>query len=126
MIAQTAGNKIAMTNRILNTNNSMKITLDMIFTQEGDYVTAFCPALDVSGYGRSVKEAKKSLQIELKIFIEETVKRGTLEEYLLDKGWTLQRMPKPDYKPPVFKLSKHSDLIKASINVAQESVCLPV
>lgn len=115
-----------MSNKSSNTCNGFKIMLDIIYKQEDEHVVSFCPALDVSGYGYSVNEAKKSFHIELKIFLEETTKHGTFERYLLEKGWTLKRIPKPSYIPPVFDLSKNKNMLKASIDITRERVCLPV
>ena len=68
--------------------------------KEGDYLVAYCPMLELSSYGKTLEEAKQGFEGAMRIFIEETVKRGTLERELLGLGWTLRQKPSCEYRPP--------------------------
>jgi len=68
--------------------------------KEGDYLVAYCPVLELSSYGKTVEEAKQGFEGAIRIFIEETAKRGTLERELLSLGWTLRQKPSCEYRPP--------------------------
>jgi len=61
---------------------------------------AFCPALDLSGYGYTIEESKKSFEKNLEIFFEETIEKGTIYNVLLNLGWSLKKKPKYDFIPP--------------------------
>jgi len=75
-----------------------------LFKDEGHFI-AHCPALDISSYGDDEEEAKKMFNEAVTIFLEEVEQRGTLDSVLLDLGWSLQRKPEINYRPP------HPDLI---------------
>ncbi len=78
-------------------NVIIKVMVEVLFTHEDDYVIATCPALNVSSYGKTEKEAKKNFDEAIEIFFEETNRKGTLEKNLVKNGWTLS--PK-SYDPP--------------------------
>lgn len=87
-----------MTNKIYKSGMQLSIEVDVFIAIDGDYYVAYCPALNLSSYGRSAQEATDSFKIELEIFVEETNRKGTLEKYLLQNGWNLQLHK---YTPPV-------------------------
>lgn len=111
-----------MTNHIRKSKDSIKLQLDVLFIQEDKYIVAYCPALEISGYGKSQSEAKAAFEIEIKIFIDETSKNGNLEKYLLKQGWILKQLPKLDYQPPRIPLS----ITNKAINVISHNVALPI
>ena len=79
------------------------ISVDIMIIEEGEYFVAYCPALELTSYGTSQVEAKKSFADAVKIFIEETEKKGTLATVLLSLGWTLRQKPVTTYVPPITK-----------------------
>ena len=92
----------------------IKVNIDVIFFKEDGKVIAYSPALDLSAYGSSLKDAQKSFDSVFKIYIEETDKKGTLIEDLLKHGWTIQTNPVPVFTPPKMekKLYKSLDVLK--------------
>lgn len=58
-----------------------------VFEEEGQYV-ALCPELNVSSFGDSVEEAKRSLKEAVELFLEECDSMGTLCEVLSEAGFT--------------------------------------
>ena len=56
--------------------------------KEDDLYAALCPSLNVSSFGESIDEAKKSLVEALEIFVEECSEMGTLDEVLEESGFT--------------------------------------
>ena len=111
-----------MTNRIHKSKDSITLQLDVLIIKEEDYFVAYCPALELSSYGKSQSEAKAAFKVDIKIFIDETAKNGNLEKYLLKQGWTLQRIPELDYQPPRIPLS----IANKAINVISQNVALPI
>lgn len=77
-----------------------------IFThiiREKDTYIVYAPALDLSAYGVSVEAAKKNFHDTLTIFLQETIKKGTLEEILLELGWEkIEDGKAPYWNPPQF------------------------
>lgn len=109
-----------MTNNIMKSDSKCEVLVEVTFVKEEKYIVAYCPALQLTGYGYTEEEAKKSFETELDIFLEETTKRGSLEKYLLENGWILQRVPKFSYKPPRTKISTVGIMLK------QEQFAIPV
>jgi predicted RNase H-like HicB family nuclease len=56
--------------------------------KEDDIYVALCPSLNVSSFGETIEEAKKSLVEALEIFIEECSEMGTIDQVLEESGFT--------------------------------------
>ena len=95
--------------------------VDVVILKEDEYFVAYCPALELSAYGKKEKEALASFKNEINIFIEETAKKGTLEKYLLKQGWKLQQTPKIKYQPP--KLS--NQILRSAQGKYSQEVYIP-
>jgi predicted RNase H-like HicB family nuclease len=79
-----------MKKEIIQTDGkTVKATVQVFIIKEGDYYVSYCPALEVSSYAKSSKDAKKRFEEALDIFFEETIKAGTFEKELLKLGWIL-------------------------------------
>lgn len=79
----------------------VRANIEVLLIAEDDQWIAFCPALQVSSYGDTKAEAKRAFLAAVKIFVDETAKRGTLERELLQLGWRLISVPRPIYEPPI-------------------------
>ena len=58
--------------------------------KEGSMFTAYCPELDVASCGHTPEEAKKNLGEVIAIQLEETAKLGTLKDFLVEAGYTVE------------------------------------
>jgi len=76
------------------------------FVDDGVYIV-YCPALDLSGYGYSIEEAKKSFSEVFKQHITYCINKNTLYEDLLKHGWNVRGKKSRDIKAP-----KLEDLLK--------------
>ncbi|MCI2430140.1 hypothetical protein LM602_01630 [Candidatus Acetothermia bacterium] len=67
--------------------------------REGHMYTAYCRELDLASCGRTVEEAWKNLYQVFEIFLEETSKKGTLQELLEEAGLIPrgETMERPEY-----------------------------
>ena len=65
-----------------------KITFKVEVFREGNVYVAICPELNVSSFGDTVDEAKKSLLKAVEAFLEECERMGTSEEVLEEAGFT--------------------------------------
>lgn len=103
--------------------NTITVALQVMLYKEGDFSVAYCPALELSSYGDNNKTAQSEFKNALAIFIEETMKRGTLEKELLSLGWALQKIPKVIYDPPKLNMSEllatkhHSELYTGNVAI---------
>ena len=91
-----------MPNEILKKSDSTIVNVQVYVGQQGDYFVAYCPALELSSYGDSEKDAKDAFEEALNIFMKDTHQKGTFEKVLLKLGWSLKQKPKPLYIPPHF------------------------
>ncbi len=67
-----------------------------VLKEEGRYV-AYTPALDLSTSGESEMQVKQRFGEAVRLFFEELVKMGTLDEVLSELGWKkLER----NWQPP--------------------------
>jgi hypothetical protein len=67
---------------------NFQASLPITFLREGKRFVAYTPALDLSTSGTTFEQTKKRFTEAVRIFLEECYKLGTLEEVLLDLGWT--------------------------------------
>ncbi len=54
--------------------------------REGGMYTAYCREFDLASCGRTVEEAWQNLHEAFKILLEETAKKGTLQDLLEEAG----------------------------------------
>jgi len=63
-------------------NPPFLFNLSVIFLREGDSFIAYSPALDLSTSASSFEKARSRFSEAARLFFEEIIKRGTLEEVL--------------------------------------------
>ena len=73
------------------------VRVQVAFIREGKYIVAYAPALELSSYGKTQIQAQQAFAGAMKVFLDETERKGTLERILLKLGWNLA-MDK--YEPP--------------------------
>ena len=71
----------------------------IVFEDDGNHIF-YCPALDLSGYGKSESDAYKSFHEVLSEYFRYTSNKGTLAEDLKKLGWTLKKSIKNRAIPP--------------------------
>ncbi|MBS1524824.1 MAG: hypothetical protein JST19_04185 [Bacteroidetes bacterium] len=106
-------------------NRVVHVMLEVDLYKQGDYIVSYCPSLELSSFGSTEDEAKEGFEGALHSFIEDTHYKGTLERVLLDLGWSLTKIPKVNYQPPITKVrtrARNASLIR-TIN---ERVAIPV
>ena len=101
---------------------SVSADITVMLYQQGDYIMAYCPALDLSSYGKTEKEAIKSFDEALDIFLEYCRENGTLEQNLVACGWKLRH----GYLQPQ-EVNVPIELLKAKkLHSFDQKVSLPV
>lgn len=55
--------------------------------KEGKYFVAYTPVLDLSTSGKTYEQVMRRFNDVVEIFFDELVKKGTIDEVLLNMGW---------------------------------------
>lgn len=66
----------------------MNISLRVEIFKEGDSYVALSPELNVSSFGETIEDAKRSAREALEAFLEECESMGTLEDVLEEAGFS--------------------------------------
>ena len=73
----------------------MNIFVRIEVFKENDVYVALSPDLNVSSFGETIEDAKKSAREAIEAFIEECERMGTLEEVLEESGFVKAELRKP-------------------------------
>ncbi|MBI4697659.1 MAG: type II toxin-antitoxin system HicB family antitoxin [Nitrospirae bacterium] len=65
----------------------MELSMRIEIFKENDVYVALSPELNVSSFGDTIEDAKKSVKEAIEAFVEECEKMGTLEEVLEESGF---------------------------------------
>jgi len=90
---------------------ALETQLQISIIREGKKFIAYTPALDLSTSGNNYEEVKNRFNEIVHIFFEEILKRGTLEDVLIDLGW--KRFQKR-WNPPII-VSQESEKVKVLV-----------
>ena len=78
--------------------------------REGDAFVAYSPALDLSSCGGTEKEARRMFAEAAKIFLDEIIRMGTVDDVLTEFGWKritqTQSWSPPTYKQDFVKIAE--------------------
>lgn len=80
--------------------NMVKCKLPIIIFEEDNCYIFYCPALDLSGYGKTEPEASNSFNEVLSEYFRYTTNKGTLTEDLKKLGWTIRKKINKRASPP--------------------------
>lgn len=107
------GNRNAKVEGMLTTNNKkIKVNLFVVMFEDHGCQVAYCPALNVYGYGKQEQEARESFETCLMEFFDYAIKKKTLAAELESLGWTIKKEKK--FTAPAFSslLEKNKTLKK--------------
>ncbi len=105
---------------LVKTGHTVKVSLQVKLIRDGDYIVVYAPALELSNYTSTPEKARQAFNEALKLFLEDTTERGTLERILLQLGWTLRKVPEAKYTPP------RTPAFPAAIESLRQDVFIPV
>lgn len=66
----------------------MKLSVRIEVFKEGDVYVALSPELNVSSFGDTIEDAKRSVREAIEAFVEECERMGTLEDVLEESGFS--------------------------------------
>ena len=90
-------------------DNIINCRISLITFHEDEAFIVFCPALDLSGYGNTEEEAKRSFEVTLFEYFRYTANKKTIADDLKKHGWTLHKNMNKGATPPPM-----SDLLKTN------------
>lgn len=72
---------------MLKQNLALNVSLPVTFLREGKYFIAYSPAIDMSTSAQTFEKVKSRFNELVKIFFEDLIEKGTLENVLSTLGW---------------------------------------
>lgn len=102
------GKKVVFSGSWQGGAENIEVNLPLIAFQEDRSEIIYCPALDVSGYGTTEKEASESFLIALGEFFRYTLNKKTFLSELTGMGWKI-RKSRPMRPPDMSVLLKNND-----------------
>lgn len=98
---------------------SVKVDLQVLFFEEDNIHYAYMPSFDLTGYGNTDEEAKKSLAVVLDEFLRYTLNKNTLFIEMQRLGWKIKNKKKPMHAPQMSDLINSNDQLKDIVNSKQ-------
>ena len=92
--------------------DKITVNLPMIEFEEDGCKIIYCPALDVSGYGKNAEEANESFLITMGEFFLYGLHKKTLVEELQSMGWIIKHNNKKMQAPEMSKLLLENENFK--------------
>lgn len=117
-----------------NKSSYLEVKLLLIhFKDENKVQFIYSPHLDLTGYGHSLIEARKSFEIALEDFIDYTIKKKTIGKVLKDLGWDIkgrEKKPKKILAPSITSIIGNNDYVSEifdnySTNTFHEEIGIP-
>lgn len=97
---------------LVNVNLSVPL---MVFKEGADFI-AYSPFLDLSASGKTFEEAESQFGEAAKLFIEELIRKGTIDQCLKSLGWKKIRK---QWTPPTIV----SHINNIEVNVEKVPAC---
>lgn len=111
-------------------DRKMEVDLTILLFLEDNVHIAYCPALDLSGYGKTEEEADESFKTCLGEFFTFITDKKTLTDILKDMGWIIERTNNSMIPPSWEDLKVGNDNVKFilsnySYKILDKSVKIP-
>ena len=91
-------------------NISVSITVYM--WDDNNVTFVYAPSLDLTGYGKSIDEAKESFKIVLEEFLHYTSNKQTLFDDLEQRGWMVNRKKRKVHAPDFEDMLNENEAFK--------------
>jgi hypothetical protein len=117
-----------------NKAGEVKVNLLLIhFKDESNIHFIYSPHLDLTGYGKNLKDAKHSFEIVFEDFIDYTLKKKTLGKILSNLGWELKgtlKRPRKILAPSITSVISQNKYVseifdKYPVNTFHQEVGIP-
>ena len=80
-------------------NGDLSMTISVFSGKQGDFFLAYCPSINISGYGKTEMEAEDFIKTEMEVFSEDILGMtiDERENYLLSIGFKQERYKKKNF-----------------------------
>ena len=80
-------------------NDSLNMSISVFSGKQGDFFLAYCPSLNISGYGKNEMEAEDFIKTEMEVFSEDVLGMTSdeRENFLLSLGFKQERYKKKNF-----------------------------
>lgn len=95
--------------------NVVGVSVPVYLWSEDGITYAMAPALDITGYGKSEAEAKRSFEVMLQEFVSYTHRKKTIYKVLEGLGWTTNRKKKRVVPPAIEDLIQDNEDVREMI-----------
>lgn len=95
-----------------NKDGKLEVKLNVFIWNDESVFYAYSPALDLTGYGKTENEAKRSFETTLQEFVKYTTNKKTLFDELEHLGWTVNRKKKRMHVPDLEDLLKDNETFR--------------
>lgn len=106
-------NTITIQDKCLKVNVSVYVFQDKGYPKKNMYI-AYCPSLNITGYGLGKIAAKKEFEYLLNEYITEQLQNGTLTRDLIQLGW--KQYQSAFDEPKTTDMITHDDLLSDVLN----------
>lgn len=85
--------------RVSSSGNEVKARLNVIVGREGEFVVILSPSVNVSGYGKTEKEAREDFKYNMSIFCEDLYEMSVKNRkaHLKELGWIEDKFAKKNF-----------------------------
>lgn len=106
---------------------TVSLNVQVVFFQEEGIFYAYMPSLNLTGYGQTATEARKSLIVVLDEFLRYTFNKNTFFDELKRCGWKIRSKRKPVTAPKMSDLIRTNEQLRDIVNTKHFSTSeLPV
>jgi hypothetical protein len=92
-----------------NDKSKIDVKIPIIEFEEDGCNVVYCPALDVSGYGKTESEASQSFTISLSAFFQYSINKNTFVDEMHRMGWKFKNIHKRMIPPDMSKLLSENE-----------------
>lgn len=100
----------------INKNKKIEVLISVFIWKDESVVYAYSPSLDLTGYGNTIAEAKKSFEVTLQEFVKYTANKKTLFDELEYLGWAVNRKKKTMFAPDTRELLNDNEIFRKIYN----------
>ena len=77
----------------------LNMSISVYTGKQGEFFLAYCPSLNISGYGKTEQEAEDFIKVEMETFSEDVLSMSSIEKekFLLSLGFQQERFHKKNF-----------------------------
>lgn len=108
--------KRVIASKALKDGERVTLGMNVLLWKEAGIHYAFSPSLDITGYGKTEVEARRSFEVMLDEFLEYTHNKGTIFKELERLGWTVNKKKKRVKAPEHHELLADNEDYREIVN----------